>query len=283
MQANPTRCFTCLVLPTIIIFFCCVEAARPQSPQPGAKVLRDVVYSRAAARGSGTGFKDLSLDLYLPNTDAPEARPVIVALHGGAFKAGDKAGPEGMADACEAFSAKGYVCASINYRLEADDPPTEGATPHDRAVSAAVEDAAKAVAWLRKNAKAYSLDPKCVVLMGRSSGAGAAMRLAYSGAGRKLGIRAVVEMSGALHGELNRIQRGDAPLCIIHGTNDTLVPVAEARALAARAEEVGVPYEIYLLEGRGNGHVKSFAREVDDVSLLDHAVGFLRAHSARSK
>jgi dienelactone hydrolase len=118
-------------------------------------------------------------------------------------------------------------------------------------------------------------------LMGRSSGAGTAMRLAYSGAGRKLGVRAVVEMSGALRGDLNRIQHGDAPLCIIHGTNDTLVPVAEAQALAARAKEVGLPHVIYLLEGRGNGHVKSFAREVGGASLLDHADAFLRAHLAR--
>jgi len=207
----------------------------------------------------------------------------MVALHGGGGTAGDKAGPDGMSEACEGFAANGYVCTAINYRLEADDPPTEGASPRERVEAAIVEDAAKAVAWVRSNAKAYSIDPGSLVLMGRSVGAVAVMRLAYSSAGRKLPIRAVVEMSGALHGELDKMRRGDAPLCIIHGTNDTVVPVADAQALAARAKEVGVPYEIYLLEGRGNGHVKSFAREVDGVTLLDRSVAFIRAHLARPK
>ena len=283
MQANPVCYFACLVLSVVTIVICDADAVRCQSPQPGAKVIRDVVYSHAAARGSATGFKDLGLDLYMPGAAPSGVRPVIVALHGGGFTAGDKAGPEGMEEVCEGFAAKGYVCASINYRLEADDPPTDGATLRERVVAAVVEDAAKAVAWVRANAKAYSFDPKRIVLLGRSSGAGAAMQLAYSNAGRKLGIRAVVEMSGALHGKLDSIQRGDAPLCIIHGTNDTLVPVAEAQALAARAKEVGLPYEIYLLEGRGNGHVKSFAREVDGVSLLEHADAFLRVHLARPR
>lgn len=282
MQPNRAQYFACLVISAISIVICTTETAWCQSTRPEVRVLRDLVYNRAAARSSPGGFKDLMLDLYMgPGPDSSKRRPVIVALHGGAFKVGDKAGPEGMAEACTSFALKGYVCASINYRLEGDDPPTEGTTLRDRTVAAVVEDAANAIAWLRKNAKTYSIDRKRAVLLGRSAGAGAAMRLAYSTAGRKLGIRAVIAMSGAMRGELDRMRHGDAPLCIIHGTNDTLVPVAEAHALAARAKEVGVPYEIFLLEGRGNGHVKSFDREVGGMTLLNHADAFLRVHLRR--
>lgn len=104
------------------------------------------------------------------------------------------------------------------------------------------------------------------------------MRVAYSKAGRKLRIRAVLNMSGQMKGHVHSIRKGDAPLCIIHGTNDTLVPVAEAMALAERARKVGLPHEIHLLEGRSHGHIMYFTREIDGVTLLEKTVDFFYRH-----
>src|SRR5689334_22425458 len=108
MHINLARCFACLLLSGITIVLCDAEVVRCQSPQARAKVLRDIVYSHAAAHSSATGFKNLALDLYAPNGSTSGARPVIVALHGGGLTTGDKAGPDGMSDVCEGFAAKRY-------------------------------------------------------------------------------------------------------------------------------------------------------------------------------
>lgn len=252
-----------------------VHAEPFKDPQFNVRITKDIVYGTAGVRAPLRGRKDLLLDLYEPEgADVPALRPALIAVHGGGFRAGGKSGPESLEDFCREFASRRYVCASIAYRLEGDDPATSGATLHDRAVAAAVDDTAQAVRWMRSNAAARQIDLRRIALAGRSAGAGASMRLAYSRAGRKLHIRAVLDMSGGAGPDLMSIRGGDAPLLIIHGTNDSLVPVANAIAVADRAKEVGLPHEIYLLEGRGNGHVKNFSREVDGVTLLQRTVEF---------
>ena len=245
-----------------------------KDPQFTVRVTKDIVYGTAKVGAPLRSRKPLLLDLYEPE-GATHARPAVITMHGGAFKSGDKAGPESLVEFCRDIASRGYTCASINYRLERDEPPTRGVTLHDRAVAAAVEDTGRAVVWMKRNAAAYRLDPRRIALAGRSAGAGAALRLAYSRAGRKLGIRAVVAMSGAMKGEEDSIRAGDAPLIIIHGTNDTLVPVSNAQALADRARALRVPVEIHLLEGRGNGHIRTFNREIDGETLLAKTLAFL--------
>jgi acetyl esterase/lipase len=217
------------------------------------------------------------LDLYEPE-GAPAQRPACIAIHGGALREGDKAGPESVASVCQELAARGYVCASINHRMESDDAPAPGDTLRDRTLNAAIEDAGMAAHWLQRNAVRLRMDPRRMALLGRSSGAVVAMRVAYSKLGRELGIRAVLDMSGHMKGHLESIRKGDAPLCIIHGTNDTLVPLVEATLVAESARMAGVPYEIHLLEGRKQGHIMYFTREIGGVTLLQKTVGFFYRH-----
>jgi acetyl esterase/lipase len=79
------------------------RAAAPKVPE-GVKALRDLPYVEG-------GHQRNRLDLYLP--EKAEGRlPLVVWIHGGAWKAGSK-------DNCPAvfLAAKGYAVASINYRL----------------------------------------------------------------------------------------------------------------------------------------------------------------------
>ena len=94
------------------------------------------------------------MDIYLPEGDGPF--PVVVLIHGGAFKMGDKRMETQNA---EALVAKGYAAASINYRLSG-----EAKYP------AQIEDCKAAVRFLRANATKYHLNPEKIGSWGSSAG-----------------------------------------------------------------------------------------------------------------
>ncbi|HRP90036.1 MAG TPA: carboxylesterase family protein [Edaphocola sp.] len=71
--------------------------------------------------GIASGFNGLAdtleMDIYLPQCDDSlhiSKRPLMIWIHGGAFVSGDKSDVTGL---CQQFARKGYVTASVNYRL----------------------------------------------------------------------------------------------------------------------------------------------------------------------
>src|SRR5208283_558234 len=88
----------------VLVGCAAATAAAAQAPPP--KTLRNLEYARP---DSGP----LLLDLYLPEAGGPF--PLIVWIHGGAFRAGDKAGIwyKPILDQTQ----RGYAVASIDYRL----------------------------------------------------------------------------------------------------------------------------------------------------------------------
>ena len=101
------------------------------------------------------GGSPLCADLYLPKI-AAGPRPVIVYIHGGGFRIGDRR----LAPALKRFFARsGFAMASIDYRLR-----------QEAVFPAAVEDVKTAVRWLRRNADRFGLDPNHVGLWGSSAG-----------------------------------------------------------------------------------------------------------------
>lgn len=108
----------------------------------------------------------LSLDLYVPEgTPASGPRPVMIMIHGGGWRNGDKANPPIVGAKMRHFVAAGYVYASINYRLSPDSPG-EGGVKHPTHV----EDCAAAIAWIHDNIAKYGGDPAQLHLMGHSAG-----------------------------------------------------------------------------------------------------------------
>lgn len=106
------------------------------------------------------------LDLFLPGGAGPF--PVVVNIHGGAFRFGGK---EMLSPRiARALLASGIAVASVNYRLS-----DEARFP------AAVQDVKAAVRFLRANAAKFNLDPKRILAFGQSAGGNLASLLGTSG------------------------------------------------------------------------------------------------------
>lgn len=107
------------------------------------------------------------LDLYLPTTSAGPF-PVVINIHGGGFKFGDK----GMLNEItgKALINAGYAVASIDYRLSGDAQ-----------FPAAVQDAKAVVRFLRANAAKYNLNPDKMAVFGQSAGGNIAAMVGVTG------------------------------------------------------------------------------------------------------
>ena len=246
-------------------------------PRFETRLTRDVVYGTGAVRAPRPAPKPLLLDLYEPvGRDVPVRRPGVVLLHGGGWTRGDKRGPEpysNMTELCRELASRGYVCASINYRLVADDPPGAAATPLDRTIQASVEDARNAVEWMVANAARYGADPARIVIGGSSAGGGTALMLGYGERGRRLPIRAVLDFWGGLGSRVDWIANGGPALLIVHGTADEITDFSAAQELADRAKKVGVPHE--LIGVPGGRHNVPLDRIVGGVPHYERIAAFL--------
>lgn len=101
------------------------------------------------------------LDFWKADGDGP--RPLLVYIHGGGWVGGDKKqDPKNI----RPFLDKGISYASINYRLTGEAP-----------LPAPVQDAARAIQFLRSKAKEWNLNPHRVALTGGSAGACTSMWL----------------------------------------------------------------------------------------------------------
>lgn len=224
------------------------------------KVQRDLVYGSAPVNGQP---QDLKLDLYTPKGDEVKKRPVAIWVHGGGFSSGDKADPASPAPAlAREFARKGYVSASINYRLLATGE-CSGATVaqcYDAAVQA-VHDAQTAVAFLRANAKSFGIDRKRIAIGGESAGAITATGVGVldgdpgDGSGPADPSRAVgafSSISGGLPGALF-VDASSAPGILFASVDDPLVPYSWSVETYDKLVGLGIPSRLTAFPG--NDHV----------------------------
>ena len=101
------------------------------------------------------GHERQKLDLYLP--DGGDNHPLIIWVHGGAFRLGSKEGNENDPVPTH-YVAQGYAVASLNYRLS-----------QHAIFPAQIQDCKAAVRWLRAHAAQYKLDPNRFAAWGPSA------------------------------------------------------------------------------------------------------------------
>lgn len=121
--------------------------------QPTKQVYLDIPYLQEA----GVDPDLLSLDIYTPASNG--AHPVIVMIHGGSWRSGNKGSGAVTAPKPQFFTNNGFVFISINYRLSPAVIYPEQ-----------VEDVAAALAWVHQHIGAYGGDPWQLYVMGHSAG-----------------------------------------------------------------------------------------------------------------
>ena len=267
-------------------------AERPANPgrdDRGSKVPDGVAVARDLEYANVGGIS-LRLDLYTPLEEPSQSLPLIVWIHGGAWRAGDK-------QRCPAlrFVTKGYVVASINYRLS-----------KQAIYPAQIQDCKAAIRWLRAHASEFHIDSTRIGVWGSSAGGHLAALLGTSGGVEALSaashgnadessrVQAVCDffgptdllqmdahaldsapfkhdaadspesmlVGGPIQEHPERVARAnpityvspdDPPFLIVHGDQDRLVPWHQSQLLVAALQKTGVKHQFHLAQGFGHG------------------------------
>ncbi|MGN0593250.1 MAG: alpha/beta hydrolase [Ruminococcus sp.] len=212
---------------------------------------------------------DLSLDLYQPESDSAEYRPAVLFVHGGGMYTGSKDSTwDPIVELAQDLAMKGYVCLSIDYRL---NPEWEETGAFNETMKNAAEDVASAVDWVRENADEYNINADSIALVGYSSGAEIVDNMYFSNYlvdetdFDKAGIRAIVSISGnRLFYDSSACSGDENTKCLIlHGDADDINPLSDAEKFLTQLGERG---EMETLSENGHFWVqtdeqKSFLQE----------------------
>lgn len=119
----------------------------------------------------------LRMDVYYPNTmiDPSLKRPFVMLFHGGGFSSGDKQSGD-IKDLCIHMARRGFVCATVNYRLGYDF--TEYG--QYKARYRAIQDGHAALRYIVNNANAIRVDTNWIFVGGQSAGSLLALGMVYA-------------------------------------------------------------------------------------------------------
>jgi len=250
----------------------------PNVPE-GTLILRDLAYVP-------DGHERQKLDLYLPKqSEGVAPLPLIVWIHGGAWRAGSK-------ENCRSarFMRQGYAAASINYRLS-----------RHAIFPAQIEDCRAAIRFLRANAAKYNIDPDRIGVWGSSAGGHLVALLGTAGDVKQFdkrpnlnvssNVQAVCDFFGPTDftkmsnfkstmdhdapdspeslliggpvqqnkeacrraNPITYISKNDPPFLICHGDKDMLVPHNQSVLLNTALIKVGVSVKFHTVKGGGHG------------------------------
>jgi len=282
-----TWCFYAALVVSVFPLLSYAEDSRP---------IRDVEYARI-------GEHSLKLDMHLPCGKVRS--PLIVWVHGGAWRSGSKSNmPLGR------IVEGGYTVASVDYRLS-----TQATFP------AQIHDLKAAIRFLRGHSREWGIPSKKIVIAGDSAGAHLATLVGVSNGNKELegeigndrsqssDVQGIISFYGAAnlttilaqstpHGlkvrvpaldlllggqptnvvELARlaspafhVDRADPPLLLFHGDQDPQMPINQSHELHGAYRSVKAPVEFEVVHGAGHGGAQFY-----DVERLAVVKKFLR-------
>jgi len=239
---------------------------------------RDIQYAEV-------GDSSLTLDLYLPRAKVRE--PLIVWVHGGAWRSGSK-----KSMPLTQLVDEGYPIASLDYRLS-----TQARFP------AQAHDIKAAIRFLRGHGEQWHLPTKKIVVAGDSAGGHLAALVGVSNGDAELegevgndrnrssDVQGIMSFYGAAnlttilkqstpHGlevrvpaldlllggqpdavpELARlaspvfhVDHTDPPLLLLHGDQDPQMPINQSLELLGAYQRVKAPVQLEVVHGAGHG------------------------------
>ena len=262
------------------------------------KVLRDIEYARA-------GELVLKLDLHLPRGQVRP--PLIVWVHGGAWRSGSKKDmPLGK------LVEEGYAVASVDYRLS-----TQAKFP------AQIHDLKAAIRFLRGHGSEWRLSTKKTLMAGDSAGGHLAALVGVSNGHAELegeagndraqssDVQGVISFYGGAnlttilqqstpHGLSVRVpalelllggqpedvpalarlaspvfhvDRRDPPLLLLHGDQDPQMPINQSLELWGAYQKVKAPVQLEVVPGAAHGGAAFY-----DAELMEVVKKFLRRY-----
>ena len=239
---KPFYNFLSIIFPLILIF------SSMHDTRAGTRY-KDIVFNSVNVKkdiqfGSNTALDGsdlpLKLDFYEPADDTLKLRPLIVCIHGGSLISGVR---NEMDQFCNDFARRGYVSATIDYRIGIETP--KGVKTILEALLRGVQDAKAAVRFFRSKAAEYGIDTSIIYLEGSSAGSMIAVHYAYwneneipadvnqakwgdiegnsGNPGYSTEIKGIVNYCGAIENPA-WIDAGEVPVANLHGLLDMVVP-----------------------------------------------------------
>jgi acetyl esterase/lipase len=219
-------------------------------PHPRIERISNIAYGDAG-RGN-------LLDVYRTRP-RPTRGPVLIHLHGGAFRIGNKS-----REARPLFyrlARRGWVVISANYRLRTPFPDP-------------LVDVKKVIAWVREHGPEYGADPDVVFVAGSSAGGYLASMAALT-ADAESPVTAVVSLYG-YYGSTGPGRTSpmayDAheapPFFVVHPDRDTLVVVDDARRFVEHLRETSSRPVAYA-ELPGAQHAFDFFYSIRFSAVID--------------
>ena len=142
-----------IILFTLVLFAGVWLCPRPCAGEDWETLISETVVERDISYGPHRLNK---LDLYMWTGGKDQTRPVMVFIHGGGWRGGNKMNVRAKP---YRFVHEGYLFVSINYRLSPEVQHPEHAL-----------DVARALAWVHENIRDYGGDPDRMYIMGHSAG-----------------------------------------------------------------------------------------------------------------
>lgn len=253
----------------IAYFFGTLDLIDAMPPIPDEIIeYKDLVYKEVQERS-------LKLDIYHLKK-IKKAKPVLVFIHGGAWKKGNK---KDYRRYLVDYAMQGYVTITVQYSLS-----------NEAKFPAALNDVNCAIQWIKVNSEKYFIDPNKIAVIGGSAGGHLAMMLGYSQGSPKFendcldnkynsSVQAIVNIYGPSDltteyaqsqssveyflgkkyiedkdiykdaSPISYLSPDDPPTLIFHGTLDELVPISQSDSLKNRLDRIGITAEYHRLEG----------------------------------
>lgn len=277
----------------LVAIFCAIPTiATPRAAEAkddGVRIERNLVYAKV-------GERELRVDLYVPPRSVSERPPLVVWIHGGGWRAGNKL-------PCPAtfLLPRGYAVASVEYRFS-----------QEAIYPAQAHDAKAAIRYLRGVANKHGYDATRIGVMGASAGGHLSMLLGTS-AGvaalegdlgehddessrvqavvnlfgpsdlvefeaidemKPVAAKLVAQLLGGAKAEtvalaksaspVHMVTADDAPLLSIHGDRDKLVPLRQSRKIHAAYGRMKLDTTLHVVEGGNHGGPRFVNQAVQD-------------------
>ncbi|CAH8291992.1 acetyl esterase/lipase [Mariniflexile fucanivorans] len=215
------------------------------------------------------------MDIFI-NPNATNPTPVVINIHGGGWKNGQKESQTGL----ETFFSRGYAVANVSYRL-VDVAPAP----------AAIQDVRCALLYIYKNAKSLNIDPSKIILLGGSAGGHLALMAGLLGDNNSfdsncpnsehIKVAAIIDKYGVTDltplayrnsprdwlglnntdaefvkkvSPINYVSKNSPPIFIAHGDADPIVPYKQSVILYKRLKAHKVKTRLLTLKKGKHGN-----------------------------